>query len=148
ATEEAAAGENNRGLDYSHPLLFRNTGLLSTNQEAFARAIVQESGLLYGYVGKEMASVELAANEVWSQFREKTLAINVVDSVSSFAMQFLPREWIEYGNGKLDEEFQFKHLFSWVLTNAPKTTVFHIDPDFANGWMKLIYGEKIWWCIS
>lgn len=128
------------------PFVVRNMHLLDFTEENFRDMInAQESGV-YGYSSSiKWTLINDNINNVWNDFYKNKLSVNIVDSPID-NKQILCEEWNEYVKEKLGEHYNLS--ICWVFTNAFKITYFHTDPNYAGGFMKLLYGKKIWWCIN
>lgn len=143
----------------TEPFILSNTSLLSSDQGTFEKLISNQTNNIYGYQSSiSWTFLEEPAGKVWSDFLKGNLTYNVVDSPID-DKSILPDDWNAYVKNKFnncnvnkDENKSvgdpYQLSLCWVMTNSPKITHFHTDPEYAGGYMKLLSGEKIWWCIS
>ncbi len=128
------------------PFILDKTDFLSCDQEQYQKLIDNQSSGIYGYKSSiSWSYLEEPAHKVWTDYLSKSLTHNVVDSPID-DKSFLPEIWNKYVENKLGD--WYKLSLCWVMTNSPKVTHFHTDPEYAGGYMKLLAGEKIWWCIA
>lgn len=129
--------------DSTTPFILRNSPLLSCDTPTYQSAICTEPEV-FGYTSSiTWDHATTSGTAVWQDYLAGTLKINIVDSpVTNTAG--LNTDLLDHitNDGWLRE-----HAICWTLANSPKTTAFHVDPDYAGGYMKLREGEKIWWCI-
>ncbi|AEQ33310.1 hypothetical protein [Megavirus chiliensis] len=127
------------------PIILKNTTLLSVTETEYENLIDKQQRNIYGYQSSISWQVmENNAKNTWRDYLDNKLAFNVVDSPID-DKSILDNEWNNYVKNKLFDNYDF--ALTWILTNSPKTTHFHVDPDYAGGFMKLLSGEKIWWCV-
>ncbi|XWV25754.1 putative histone demethylase [Tupanvirus soda lake] len=128
------------------PFVLKNTKLLSCNKSLYTgQLICTQKRNIYGYTSSiTWEQDEKDPVNVWRNYCNNKLNFNIVDSPVD-DKTILPNEWNIYVHNKLDNNYDF--ALTWIMTNAPKVTHFHTDPDYAGGFMKLLEGEKIWWCI-
>ena len=130
----------------NEPFILCDTTLLTVTQEKYQEFINCQHRKIYGYKSSiTWDQVENNAKDVWEKFLSNQLDFNIVDSPIDYKY-ILPAEWREYSWKKLTDNYDF--AITWIMTNNPKITHFHIDPEYAGGFMKLLAGEKIWWCVS
>jgi len=128
------------------PFILTQTKLLDCTQEKFSEMIQKQKAPIYGYSNSiNWDKVENTGPQIWEAFRSGKLPFNIVDSPIE-DKSLLTNEWQTYANQKLGSETNF--ALTWVLTNAPQISHFHTDPKYAGGFMKLLNGEKIWWCVE
>ena len=131
------------------PFILRKTKFLDYNFDNFEKLINKQKEI-YGYKSSITWDFNtINGTDIWNSFKNNTLKINIVDSptiIDDDDVQVLDPEWKDYARNKLKENNHF--ALTWILTNSPKITHFHTDPEFAGGYMKLLEGEKIWWCIK
>lgn len=129
------------------PFIVHQTDILACDQSQFQTLIDHQKELIYGYSSSTTWEWnDLTAEQVYRDWRNKSLAINIVDSPLDCKEGILPEEWQSYAKQKLGEQYSLG--LCWVFTNAPKVTHFHTDPKFAGGFMRLLQGEKIWWMVA
>lgn len=139
-----------RVQDSTAPFILRNTPVLQCDPEQY-QALIQGEPEIFGYSSSiTWDTAAHSGREVWESYLAGTLAINIVDSAVTHPLH---RDLVEAAAAARintppeTEQWLRKHTICWTLANAPKTTAFHIDPDYAGGYMKLLDGEKIWWCV-
>lgn len=129
----------------NEPVIVREAEILKYDVADYQSLISGEKGI-FGYTSSVTWDyVTLEGHEVWNRYQAGKLDMNIVDAPvthkAGIDATFLTQLNAEPGS-KLD-------TFSvcWVLTNAPKVTHFHRDPAYGGGYMKLLEGCKIWWCV-
>lgn len=128
------------------PFIIKKTNFLDCSLEQFEKLINNQQNNIFGYGSSITWNVqESNAKTVWDKFLSKNLEFNIVDSPTD-DKSIVPLDWNTYVENKLGEKYNY--ALTWIMTNKPKITHFHIDPDYAGGYMKLLEGEKIWWCIA
>lgn len=128
------------------PFILPKTEFLSHNLEEYQRLVNGQKTDIYGYQSSiSWDYLEEPAIKVWNDYLSKNLKHNVVDAPID-DKSILPNDWNEYVKNKLGNAYKLS--LTWVMTNSPKITHFHTDPEYAGGYMKLISGEKIWWCVA
>ena len=128
------------------PMILRKTAFLDCPIDKYAAMIENQKTEIFGYDSSiTWTTSQTNAKQIWHKYITNNLKFNIIDSPTD-DKSLLLTEWNEYVKNKLADNYQF--ALTWVLTNSPKTTHFHIDPGFAGGFMKLLQGEKIWWCIK
>lgn len=128
------------------PFILDKTPFLSVDQDFYQQLINNQKSGIYGYHSSiSWSHSEEPAKKVWSDFLSGQLKYNVVDSPVD-DKSWLPNYWNEYTRKKLGDSYHLS--LCWVMTNSPQVTHFHTDPEYAGGYMKLLSGEKIWWCIA
>lgn len=128
------------------PVILPETKLLSCSDSQYERIVESQTSNIYGYKSSiTWNKTEESALSVWQKYLENKLDFNIVDSPID-NKSILSPEWTKYAREKLSDMFEFS--LTWVLTNCPKVTHFHVDPEYAGGFMKLLVGEKIWWCVT
>lgn len=126
------------------PFIIRKTALFHVEHEDYETLIKSEEKIK-GYHSSLDWNFDLQKGaDVWQKFQEGRLDINIVDSPISDT-EWVPTVLKEYFDNKLGEKKEYG--VCWILTNRPKITHFHTDPKYAGGYMKLMKGGKIWWCI-
>ena len=126
------------------PFILRATPHLDC--ENFERILLDQTSSILGYESSvEWEEQNLSPKDVWESYSNSSLKINIVDSpLENKGM--LPPEWESYARSKLGTHYDF--ALTWVFTCAPKVTHFHIDPPYAGGFMKILKGKKVWWCVK
>ena len=128
------------------PFIVKNFKLLTDDTEKFKNLIINQKAPIFGYYQDiDRVIDEYPAKDIFEQFISNQLKLNIVDSPVE-NKSILPQEWKTYIDNKLGENNDYS--LTWILTNSPKITHFHTDPHFGGGFMKLIEGEKIWWCVN
>jgi len=126
----------------SIPFILRQPNFLECLDLEFSERIIREEKI-FGYMSSlDWKEETFSGKDLWNIFQRGILDINIVDSP---ATEWLPLNIKEYFEQKLGENSQYG--LTWILTQAPKITHFHTDPEYAGRYMKLLKGEKIWWCI-
>ena len=132
--------------DSKSPVILKKTDLLSCDVINYESIIRSQRSNVYGYQSSiTWEKTEKPAPKVWKDYLGNKLDFNIVDSPIDNKF-ILSENWTKYAKQKLGTQFEF--ALTWVMTNAPKVTHFHIDPEYAGGFMKLLFGEKIWWCVA
>lgn len=127
------------------PLLLPKTAFLTC--DTIDVVVEDQINPIYGYTSSITWEEEkLSAKDLITQYRERRLQFNVVDSPVDNKDIVLSTQWKNYALDKLRDQYKF--ALTWVATNAYKTTHFHTDPEYAGGYMKLFEGEKIWWLVA
>lgn len=130
------------------PVILKDTKLLSMNDEDFSRLIEYENEI-FGYVSSVNWNHETyTGKEIWSLYENKKLTINIVDSPVYVSQRnnILPSIWQNRTLNLFPDKIHYS--LTWVVTNSYKITHFHIDPEYGTGgFMKLLEGKKIWWCV-
>lgn len=128
------------------PLIVKNSSLLNCSQSQFQKLIEEQKSPIWGYYTSSTWNTDdYFGKQIWKDYTNNSLKVNIVDSpVDDRSM--LPDEWTKYIMPKLGAKSHY--ALTWILTNMPKVTHFHTDPEYAGGFMKLLEGEKIWWCIA
>jgi hypothetical protein len=125
------------------PFIARNSALLACDTPTY-QSVIHTEPEIFGYTSSitwDHSATSGAA--VWQAYLAGTLSINIVDSPVTNTTS-LNTDLLDCIT---DDGWLKEHAICWTLANAPKTTAFHVDPDYAGGYMKLLEGEKIWWCI-
>ena len=134
----------NLSLSSKAPFILKNTPLLNITEDRFKDLLLQESEVM-GYVpGNSGDKQEYSGQEIWNQYQSGKLMINIVDA-PTMIRDWLGRDWLNVIDERLGPNDKFG--LTWILTIAPKVTHFHTDPPYAGGFMKLLNGSKIWWCV-
>lgn len=129
----------------TEPFIIRKTNILNISQLDFEKLIQTQKSNIFGYTSSTTwEKIHRPAVDVYDDFCNQKMNINILDSpIDDWSL--FSSELIEHGKRFGQDKI---YTFCWILTNAPKTTHFHIDPQIAGGYMKLLDGKKIWWCIS
>jgi hypothetical protein len=125
------------------PFIIRNSEFLKCSRKEFSRLIKNETAIRGYDINDYNNTIINSGSDTWNLFKRKLLPCNIFDSPMSDT-SLLPPEWYEYSCQKIIGD----NVLSWVLTNSPKITNFHVDPPYGGGLMKIITGEKIWWCVT
>lgn len=121
------------------------TSYLDLEQSDYEKLIDNQKRNIYGYQSSiTWKQSESDAITTWKNYKQRKLDFNIVDSPID-DKTVLPNEWNTYVKDKLGNNYDF--ALTWIMTIKPKITHFHTDPEYAGGYMKLLSGEKIWWCI-
>jgi hypothetical protein len=132
-------------LQSKDPFVIKNDILLPCSKETLERAMDRQVTPVHGYTSSiTWDENHLPIREVWEHFHNGTLKFNVVDAPMD-DKSMLSETWDSYAKKTLGE--QYKYALTWVFTKTPTITHFHIDPEYAGGYMKLISGKKIWWFV-
>jgi len=128
------------------PIIINKCHFLSCSENDYHQFILNQSRKIYGYRSSiTWEKIVENAETAWKLFLDNKLDFNIVDSPID-DKSILDDKWKKYAIDKLGDNYDFS--LTWILTNAPKVTHFHVDPEYAGGYMKLLRGEKIWWCVA
>ncbi|BCS83430.1 putative histone demethylase [Cotonvirus japonicus] len=129
----------------NEPVIFNKTKLLACDLKKFNYMINTQHTNIYGYQSSiTWHQVEDTAQKVWHDYLTRNLTFNIVDSPID-DKSILGQKWNDFIHQKLSDKYEF--ALTWIFTISPKITHFHTDPEYAGGFMKLLTGKKIWWCI-
>lgn len=129
------------------PFIVNQTNILQCSDSQFRVLLSKQKQLVYGYSSSTTWEwSDLSVQQVFSDWLDRTLAINIVDSPLDAKEDILSQEWQTYVKQKLGAQYELS--LCWVFTNAPKVTHWHTDPKFAGGFMRLLKGQKIWWMVA
>jgi len=130
------------------PFILHQTQFLNCDPTLYSELVAKQQKPVFGY--SSSISWDWAEHDVTSihhDWLRNKLALNIVDSPLDAKELLLSAEWQAFAKVRLTEA-NYHYALCWVFTNAPKLTHWHTDPPFAGGYMKLLEGEKIWWCVA
>lgn len=128
-------------FDLTRPFVSRQFGSLPANPLLFQTLLCAEKEV-FGYHNSPLDNAPdwdcgtLSGREIWEQYQQNSLKINILDSECSNPASLL--------EGWRSTALPRPSFIGWVLTLAPKRTYFHVDPPYGNCFMYLCRGEKIW----
>lgn len=132
----------------SEPIIIKHTDLLNIQDNEYSRSLEYETEI-FGYVSSTDWNYETyTGKEIWGLYENRRLNINIVDSPVYVSQRnsILPSIWQNRALDLFPDKLHYS--LTWVLTNSHKITHFHIDPEYGTGgFMKLLEGQKIWWCV-
>ena len=143
---------------FKEPFILEDTKILSCSREQFANWFTRQRVPILGYFESGGHDYQ-EPSAVWRQFSDKSLKINVVNTQMDMALveEICPPGILAAHRARMNR-FDPDNLFTWVFTIAPTWTHFHYDlhvdeedntedPRNMGGYMKVLEGEKVWWCI-
>jgi hypothetical protein len=128
------------GLSWGIPFVVRSFNLPCSLQTCEDRAQKRDMDL-FGY-GRGGAELWIKASEAFSQFRQDTLSMNIVDAPFPVLLDHEIPELL------LKAVKRSRKKICLTLTRNGSYTPLHVDPNHGGGWMYLQQGIKKWQLID